>query len=127
MNKPLALVVEDDYKQADIFAEALKAAEYEAEIIENGSKALKRLAEITPTIVLLDLHLPQLSGKELLDHIRTDERLAKIRVMITTADPILAQNLSGQADLVLLKPIAFSQLRDLAARLRPPDIMGEID
>ena len=37
--------------------------------------------------------------------------------IIATADPRLAETLQDRADLVLLKPIGFSQMRDLAARL----------
>ena len=40
---------------------------------------------------------------------------------LATADALRAQSLSESADLVLLKPIAGGQLRDLALRFRPPD------
>ena len=48
---------------------------------------------------------------------RADGRLSATRVLITTADPSTAQVLEDQADLVLIKPVSFTQLRDLAARL----------
>jgi hypothetical protein len=38
-------------------------------------------------------------------------------VIIATADPRMAEVLQEEADLVLLKPIGFGQLRDLASRL----------
>jgi len=121
MTNPLALIVEDDKKLATIFAEALHAANFETEIIQDGSTALERLAEIVPRIIVLDLHLPFVSGKDILHHIRADTRLSKTRVMLTTADPLMAETLRDVADLVLLKPISFSQLRDLALRMRPAD------
>lgn len=121
MTNPLALIVEDDKKLATIFAEALHAANFETEIIQDGSTALERLAEIVPKIILLDLHLPFVSGKDILHHIRADTRLTNTRVMLTTADPLMAETLRDVADLVLLKPISFSQLRDLALRMRPAD------
>jgi len=121
MTNPLALIVEDDKKLATIFAEALHAANFETEIIQDGSTALERLAKIVPKIVLLDLHLPFVSGKDILHRIRADTRLTNTRVMLTTADPLMAENLRDVADLVLLKPISFSQLRDLALRMRPAD------
>jgi hypothetical protein len=40
-------------------------------------------------------------------------------VIVASADPVMAQSLSDQADLVLIKPISFSQLRDLANRFNP--------
>jgi DNA-binding response OmpR family regulator len=119
MSNPLALIIEDDPDAATIFSEALQAAGFETEIVRTGDKALKRLAVTTPDAVVLDLHLPHVSGTDILRQIRADARLAKTRIIIATADPRLAELLRGQADLVFLKPISFSQLRDLAARLRP--------
>ncbi len=118
--KPLALIVEDDQKQATVFAQALRMAEFETEIIRDGIQALTRLDTVAPAMVVLDLHLPHVSGRDILQHIRADERLKNIRVILATADPHMAESLRSDADLVLLKPISFSQLRDLAKRLYPP-------
>ena len=115
---PFALVIEDNPDAAAIFSEALKAAGFEVEIIETGDKALERLNVTTPAMIVLDLHLPHVAGPEILRHVRADPRLAETQVIIATADPSMAESLYGQADLVLLKPISFSQLRDLAKRLR---------
>jgi len=123
VNNPFALIIEDDIHLADIFARALQAAEFETEIVRDGNAALARLEEITPNVVVLDLHLPHVSGKEILHQIRSNARLAQTRVMLTTADAWLAESLQNEADLVLLKPISYPQLRDLARRLRPPDLM----
>lgn len=122
-NYPSALIIEDDAKISTIFAEALKTVEYETEIIQDGQIALDRLAEMTPDVVVLDLHLPHVSGPNILRQIRAESRFAKTRVMVVTADSALADSLEDEADLVLLKPISFNQLRDLAARLRPPDTL----
>lgn len=119
--KPLAFIIEDEQELATLFARALQMAEFDTEIIQNGSAALERLATTIPTLVLLDLHLPYVSGFDILHHIRADDRLAKTRVMLATADPQMAETLQEKSDLVLIKPIGFYQLRDLAARLRPCD------
>jgi DNA-binding response OmpR family regulator len=119
MSNPLALIIEDDHKLATIFAEALRAANFEPEVAQDGNVALAKLDVTIPGVVVLDLHLPHVSGKDILTQIRADHRLVKTRVILATADPLLAENMRHQADLVLLKPISFSQLRDLALRLRP--------
>jgi DNA-binding response OmpR family regulator len=118
LTKPLALIVEDDYDLATIFDEALKAADFKTEVIRTGNAAMERLAAVSPAVVVLDLHLPQVAGTDILDQIRADERLTQTRVIVTTADVRLAETLHEKADLVLVKPISFSQLRDLAKRLR---------
>lgn len=112
----LALIIEDDPAQQDIFSQAIKMAGFTTEVIGNGAEALKRLAEVIPQLVILDLHLPKVSGDEILTTIRADERLASVPVLLATADPILAESLADSSDLVLLKPISFMQLRDLASR-----------
>jgi DNA-binding response OmpR family regulator len=124
MTNPVALIIEDDPDLATIFAEALRMAQFETEIVHDGQAALAVLIATTPTVVLLDLHLPHVSGQTILQQIRADERLAKTRILLATADSLKAESLREEVDLVLLKPISFYQLRDLAKRLRPPDIMG---
>lgn len=119
MTSPLALIIEDDHKLAEIFAKALRAAAFEPKVIKNGRAALELLKQVHPAVIVLDLHLPEVSGEEILTHIRADDRLAETRIMLATADPLVAKRIRDRADLVLLKPISFSQLRDLASRLHP--------
>lgn len=121
-SNPLALIIEDDEQQLLIFSQALRMADFETELIQDGQTAQTRLAEVSPAVVVLDLHLPRVSGKALLHQIRADDRLTQTRVILATADPATAEMLRPEADLVLIKPISFIQLRDLAMRMRPPDV-----
>jgi CheY-like chemotaxis protein len=124
MSKPLALIVEDEFDISIVFSRALQAAGFETEIIRSGDVALEWLSSSKPDIVILDLNLPCVTGPEILQHIRADERLAKTPVIIATAYARLAEGIRDQADQVLFKPVSFAQLRDLAARLvgsAPPD------
>lgn len=119
MDRPTALIVEDNKNMAIAFAEALEMAGYSVDIAYDGLKAMMQLSETTPDTVLLDLHLPYAEGTEILDKIRQDSRLSHTRVIIATADAHRAKELHNRADLVLVKPIGFRQLRDLAARMLP--------
>ncbi|MCZ2128416.1 MAG: response regulator [Anaerolineales bacterium] len=119
-----ALIVEDDEDLAEIFNQALTAANYATEIVRDGQAAQQRLAEVVPAVVTLDMHIPHISGDQILKQIRADERLKKTRVIVTTADELMAEATRGVADLVLIKPITYSQLRDLSARLRPRETSG---
>lgn len=115
----LALIIEDDPTLATVFANALGAAGYETEIIDDGSQAESRLVHVVPDLIMLDLHLPKVSGEELLRQIKGDERFAKTRLIIASADPAFARRLRDQVDFVLEKPVSFHQLRILASRLNP--------
>jgi two-component system phosphate regulon response regulator PhoB len=114
---PLALVVEDDSEQQYIFSQAVNMAGYAVEAIGDGAKAMQRLDEVVPALIVLDLHLPTVSGDEILHRVRSEDRLASVPVILTTADPLLAKTLNAESDFILLKPISFVQLRNIAARL----------
>ena len=115
--KPIALIIEDDEDLSVIFSEALNAAGFQTETIRNGQLALDRLRIVTPEVVSLDMHLPGVSGLDILKFIRSEKRLALTNVVVTTADAVMAEHVRDTADFVLIKPITFGQLRDLTARL----------
>jgi len=117
--KPIAIVVEDNADQNLVFTMALNKAGYFTESIHNGTDAHKRLKEIVPHIVVLDLRMPDIDGNVILAQIRTDARLSKVNVILATADAAFADALQSQAELVLLKPVSFSQLTELARRFHP--------
>jgi CheY-like chemotaxis protein len=115
----LALIIEDDEDLANIFAEALRGVGFDVEHIADGQMAQERLKNgATPYLILLDMHLPYISGAELLTNvIKKDDRLAKAIVIITTADARMGEAYTELADFVMIKPISFVQLRDLTSRL----------
>jgi len=118
----LALIIEDDEDLASIFAEALRGVGFAVEHVADGKAAMARLKnQPVPYLVLLDLHLPHISGADLLAEIKNDERFNETKIIITTADARMGETYGDQADFVLVKPISFVQLRDLSSRLKPKD------
>ncbi len=119
MSKPLALIIEDDADATVIFDEALQAAGFETECIKTGDAAAKRLTDVVPAVVVLDLHLPGVGGTTILDQIRSDPRLAATQVIVITGDSTLADDpkLQTAAVQILVKPVTYSRLRDLARLL----------
>ena len=116
--KNLALVIEDDMDLSEIFTRALESAGFEVETIRDGKTARHRLAEVIPNIIVLDMHLPHVDGATLLKEVHADERLSKARIIIATADSQQAEFYRNMATIVLVKPISFSQLRDISRRLK---------
>jgi two-component system cell cycle response regulator DivK len=119
--RQLALIIEDDEDLASIFAEALRGVGFEVELVADGRVAEERLKNgVPPFLILLDMHLPHVSGADLLTNIiKKDERFAKTVVIITTADARMGEAYTEQVDFVMIKPISFVQLRDLTSRLKP--------
>ena len=116
--KNTALVIEDDPDLSEIFSKALQAAGFDVETIQDGKTAHERLKETVPNVIVLDMHLPFVDGPTLLKQIHADERLSKARIIIATADSAQAEFYRSMATLVMIKPITFSQLRDISARLK---------
>jgi CheY-like chemotaxis protein len=124
MEKPmsqLALIIEDDEDLASIFAEALRGVGFEVELVADGRMAQERLTNgVVPFLILLDMHLPHISGADILTNvIKKDDRFSKSIVIITTADARMGEAYTEQVDFVMIKPISFVQLRDLTNRLKP--------
>ena len=119
MAKNLALVIEDDEDLSEIFTKALEKAGFEVETVRDGKAAQEWLSgEVIPNVIALDLHLPYVDGATLLKQIKADERFNKTRIILTTADTAQAEFLRNQVTIVLVKPIMFTQLRDISARLK---------
>jgi len=123
---PVAFIVEDDVPLAEAFSIALNVAEFEAVLIHNGKdfsaafeSAGNEPGSIVPSLVLLDLHLPDADGEDLLITIRGDKRFKDTKVIVVTADNRRAKEIGSEADLVLVKPVAFKDLKLLASRYRP--------
>jgi two-component system response regulator MtrA len=107
-------VVEDERPVAELFQRALQDAGYQAEILANGYKAQARLVFTTPDLVLLDLHLPSLSGEVILRQVHGQRRLGRTRILVVSGDPVVAQRHERLADRILIKPVGYEQLRRLA-------------
>jgi DNA-binding response OmpR family regulator len=114
-----ALVIEDDEGLSELFAEAVDSAGFRPYIARDGDLARARLVELTPRLVVLDLHLGGSSGADILSFIRGEPALAGTCVIIASADERTIKLLEDQADLALVKPVTFTQLRDLASRFKP--------
>jgi phosphoserine phosphatase RsbU/P len=118
-NDRLAYVIEDEVQLAAIYVKALELAGYSTVSIYDGQEAMDRLNYIItpPNLIVLDLNLPLLSGKEILRFVRRDPRFSKTRVILATSDSAaVIGEIEAKSDIVLLKPIGFTQLRELASR-----------
>jgi len=113
-----AVVIEDNESVARVFKAAVERAGFETEVIEDGQAALERLAVSTPQVIVLDLHLPFVSGKDVLAFIRSENRLARSWVILATADVLAAKELERKVEFVLIKPCGFHELHDLAKLLK---------
>jgi len=112
------LVVDDDFMVARIhsrFVEQTPGFEV-AGTAHTGAEALRLVEDLTPDVVLLDVHLPDLGGLEVLDRLRGEGR--QVAVVMVTAErgaAAVRAALHGGAMQYLVKPFVHA---DLADRLR---------
>ena len=114
----LAFVIEDHVDVSLLYLRALVEAGFQPAIIRDGEEAMARLAKENPALVILDLHVPKVSGETILDYIRSQERLKQTKVIIATGDARYSEADYPKADLFLLKPITYSQMMDFADRFK---------
>lgn len=111
------LVVEDDHELGEIFQELLQYAGYDVVRVTDGSAALAQLAEKLPDAVVLDMHLPEITGEAVLRHIRRESHLAGLKVLVVTADSSMAEKMQPHADKVAIKPIGAAEFLALVESL----------
>jgi signal transduction histidine kinase/CheY-like chemotaxis protein len=79
------LVVDDMPDDRRLLVDMLQRSGYPVHAVSGGADALTWLAHHTPSLVLLDLMMPAISGFDVLAHIRSDDRLAALPVIVITA------------------------------------------
>jgi CheY-like chemotaxis protein len=104
----------------------LAAVGYDVVTVSNGVAAIKKIAEVHPDIVLLDVYMAGYSGVELCKKMKAE--LAKMPILLTVGkmEPFSAeQGIKVKADGLIVKPFDVANLitvvEKLAGRLRPPE------
>lgn len=112
------LVVDDNAALRENLAECLEAEGYRVVQAADGEAAIAALAEDPPpAVVLLDLLMPGLTGREIVERIRSDPRLAAVRVVLTTGHPSPSVREGVAADGFLPKPFGVRELLAALARV----------
>ena len=107
------LIVEDDSSQAETLVFFLNKLGYITETATDGKEAETKVLSFVPTLILLDLFLPDTNGILLLKQLREDVLTAHIPVIVTTADTedeTCILSLSNGANDFLTKPIRMAEL-----------------
>lgn len=121
MANNLALLIEDDVDLASIFTEALEASGFKVELVRDGRLAHKKLREITPSLVIIDSHPPVVEPILLLQQIDGDQAYQNTHTILITSYRMDRSVLSevSPTTKVLVKPVLYSQLKELTAPLLP--------
>jgi adenylate cyclase len=114
------LVVEDDLPTQETLCRLLASMGYAAETAVNGRSGLDWLAgHAAPSLILLDLMMPEMDGFEFLHELRKRPAFVDVPVIVVTAKELTAEDvriLSGQTERIIAKDEAY--LAELAAAVR---------
>lgn len=113
------LVVDDEVELADAVARGLRRDGYAVDVAHDGADALDKIAFVPYDLLVLDITMPGVDGREVCRRVRSDELLdPQPRVLFLTARDALEDRVAGLdegADDYLVKPFG---LRELVARIR---------
>ena len=104
-DKKNVLVVDDEKEIADLLEIHLMSQEYNVKKAKNGVEALKLLENEKFDLVLLDVMMPKMDGKETLKHIREKWNIPVIMVTAKTSGKDKIEGLTLGADDYVTKPI----------------------
>ncbi len=106
------LVVDDTPDNLFLIQAILEEEGYQIETSSSGSDALHQVKEAPPDLILLDVMMPEMDGFEVTRHLREDEQLPFIPILLITAydQPSVAQGLDTGADDFIRKPVEFDEL-----------------
>jgi len=107
------LAVDDDPYILDALVELLKYSGYDVNTTPKGDEVFKKIDEYSPDIILLDIMLSGLDGREICREIKANKKTSMIPVIMISATPNLTQSVleSGANDFVA-KPFDIFLLLD---------------
>ena len=106
--RPRILIADDREENRYVLCRVLAAAGFDCTQANSGARALE-MAQSLPDLLILDVHLPDMSGYEVCQHIKKDPRTASVSVLQISASFVSSEDrvraLDGGADGYLTHPI----------------------
>ena len=88
------LIVDDDYGMREILGSVCSMIDVPYRCATHGAEALREVAAAHPSLILLDLMMPVMSGQEVLCHLKAAPDTAQIPVIIFTAAVLTQRQIS---------------------------------
>jgi CheY-like chemotaxis protein len=104
---PVVLIVDDSEDNRELFAMCLERLGYRIELAVDGLDGLERARATRPSVILMDLAMPNMDGFEATRQIRMDAQLASVHIIAVTAfsDAVSTQRALGAGcNAILAKP-----------------------
>jgi len=108
-----ALIIDDNRQIADSLAHMLEFFDFESQAAYGTRSGLTVLKSMVPSVVLLDLNMPGLSGFDVLSYLQREPRLREVPVIVVTSDdqPESAERaMKAGASAYVIKPVSLDTL-----------------
>jgi CheY-like chemotaxis protein len=116
---PTVLIADDHADNRDICHIVLEEIGFIATEAENGSQTIKYLEQQPYTLLLLDLHMPGINGRDVLQWINARSLQKTMCVVVLTAQPHwVTAEIETLAEYVMYKPINIADFSHFAARIK---------
>ena len=96
----VVLIVEDDPSMMRLYSDVFYLSGYKVEKAFNGEDGLKKVKEVMPAVILLDVMMPKMDGIKVLEHLKADKKTRNIPVVMLTN---IAKDTLGAAEAALKK------------------------
>jgi DNA-binding response OmpR family regulator len=114
----LILIVEDDIFLADLYRTKFELEGFKVQVAYDGEKGLDLAKKNQPSVILLDLVLPKMSGFAVLEELKKDKKMKEIPVILLT-------NLSQKADVDKGLSLGANDYL-IKAHFMPSEVVGKI-
>jgi DNA-binding response OmpR family regulator len=113
------LIVDDQDASARLLATLLKLDGYDAQQVANWQDLAREIEGRQPDLVILDVHLPEVDGFELLDRVRNhpNGKVANVPVLMVSALDYAHRTKTSGANGFLLKPFNRQELLDAIQKI----------
>ncbi len=117
--RPVALVIDDEPSMRELLSTVLEEEGYVVLTAKDGQDCLEHLEHCPPDIVILDLHMPNMKGDELVGHLRSRQATRDVPIVVISGSPSLCDEhpLYEQVQAFLAKPFDLDRLVRLVNEL----------
>ncbi len=110
------LVVDDNPTGRDVVAAYLRGRGYRVDVAANGHEAIDQASRLEPSLILMDIQMPDMDGIEAMKQLRANPALARVPIIALTALAMQGDRercLEAGADSYVSKPVSLRQIAEL--------------
>ena len=122
--RPYILVVDDDAPTLILMRNVLREFGFDSVTVATGAEAIAEARKRQPDLVLLDKHMPSMSGPDVIRALRDELHLENLPILILSGDPVAADELAKlRASGAVLKPFDLpSLIEQIRGQLAQPTL-----